>query len=257
MEFSEYLSMAGKVVNEVYTSEGLCESLADKFAEQGYVNLPNFFTDDYFEILQRESVRLSKIKVERDFVMPGYNTPRLISVIGGKQILKNSFIFSALYLSAEMKSVLSSIISKQIFNVNHDEEFMVVNYLEKASGTHGWHLDDPQYALVVILRAPAASEGGYLEVVNNWEDFCGKEGFGPVADTNEAIEVCYKQNLVERIFHNTGDCYLLNAGKCLHRVAPISGVTHRVILNMAFDSREQVEYGATADILYGNKEVSS
>jgi hypothetical protein len=254
MDFQDYMHLTANVVNDTYKDELHCKMLARIFGDQGYVTFPNFFKEEFFKLLQDESSRLSKIRQERKFTMPGYETPRYLSVIGGKQILNNSFVFSAVYVNSEIKAVLSSVVNKWLFNVDHEEEFMVINFLEKAGGTHGWHVDDPQYALVIILQAPQAAEGGYLEVIPNWVKNCRDLGLDPITDTKKAVDIFYDQGKVKKIYHNTGDCYLLNAGDCLHRVAPITGDTNRVILNMAFDHRQSIEYGYTADILYGNKE---
>lgn len=254
MNFKDYMHLSGDIVNPQYKDPAACNELATAFEQQGYVTMPQFFMPEFFDLVVEESIRLSKIRNEKEFTMPGYETPRLLSVIGGKQILNNSFVFSALYINAEVKSVLSSIVSRSLFNVDHEEEFMVINFLEKKGGTHGWHLDDPQYALVVILQAPAQSEGGYLEVVPNWKAFCASINKDPLFDTNEAVRIAYENDKVKRIYHNAGDCYILNAGDCLHRVAPITGETHRIILNMAFDHRQEIEYGETANLLYGNAE---
>lgn len=253
MDFKDYFSLTDSIVNNVYKENGVRQGLAEEFEAQGYVKLPNFFVDDAFCLLQREAARLSRIKVEKEFMMPGYNTPRLLSVIGGKKILDNSFIFSALYLNREIKAVLSDIVGKELHSVDHEEEFMVINFLEKRAGTHGWHVDDPQFALVTILNAPPKTEGGYLETIPHWEQFCYNLGLHPVNDATKAVEIAYQNGLVRKIYHHTGDCYFLNAGDCLHRVAPISGMSHRIIMNMAFDSRQKIDFGYTADILYGKK----
>jgi len=254
LDFKDYMYLSGSVVNSKYKEETELTRLANEFEEKGFVTMPDFFMAEFFDLVKDESIRLSKMRTEKQFTMPGYETPRFLSVIGGKQILNNSFVFSALYINAEVKSVLSSIVSRSLYTVDHEEEFMVVNFLERSGGTHGWHLDDPQYALVSILQAPDHSMGGYLEVIPEWKKFCAELGMNYMTDTNKAVPIAYEQGRVKNIHHNAGDCYVLNAGDCLHRVAPISGETNRIILNMAFDHRSKIDYGATADILYGEKE---
>ena len=255
MEFKDYLSLSTSVISNKYRNQNTINELKATFKNQGYVTLPNFYNEDFFSILQGESTRMEAKRIERNFTMPGYNTPRHLSVIGGKLIFKNSLIFPMLYLNFEIRSMLSSIIGSELYSVNHEEEFMVINYLERKGGTHGWHVDDPRYALVIILQAPERSEGGYLEVIPDWKEYCASRGYDPITDTNMAVKEAYANNQVKKIFHNTGDCYLLNAGNCLHRVAPISGETRRIILNMAFDDRVALEYGYTADVLYGEKDA--
>ncbi|PKG37878.1 HalD/BesD family halogenase [Psychromonas sp. Urea-02u-13] len=251
--YKQYSSLINKVVvNRHYKDIGIQKELSTKFNDNGFVTLPGFFPAEIFSGLQDEAQRIAPARVAKNFTMPGYDTPRQLSVISGEQILRSSFFIPSLYINAEVASALSAITGSKLYNVDHKEEFMVINYLESNASTHGWHLDDPRFALVVILDAPECYQGGSLEIIKNWKSYCDENSFDPLFDTNRAVESAREDDLVTKIHHNTGDAYLLNAGDCLHRVTPVQGEAKRTVLNMAFDSRPVVKFGETAEILYGN-----
>lgn len=251
MNFESYISMMGGVVNDNYKDEKHLDDLRSKFHSDGYVRLPGLLKNKLSSIYLDEALRLNKYCDACDFMMPQYNTPRILSVIGGQKILSRSSMFSMLYLDFSIQELVSLVVGKHVYHIHHKEEFMVINYLEKKGGTHGWHLDDPRYALVLILKAPDVNDGGWLEVIPNWDKYCRSLKFDPEEDVTPAIKYAVENDKVKKIRHCTGDVYLLNAGDCMHRVAPITGEVSRIVLNMAFDDRETVSYGCTADSLYG------
>lgn len=242
--------MSDSVITDDYKNIELIEELGKGFSKAGFVSLPNFFTDSVLSLLKEEARKLYCYKVRKNFIMPGYETPRKMSVIGGKSILENSFIFPALYLDKEVKKILSQIANDFIFNINHEEELMVINCLDTKDSTHGWHLDDPQYALVIVLESPPICHGGYLEIIADWHHHCQKNGLDPIKDTCSAVKLAKVLNKVEKVCIEAGGCYLLNASACLHRVAPIIGELSRVAVNFAFHHSRSFEYGVTANLLY-------
>lgn len=234
-----------------YRDPGNIDALAADFGSRGYVKLPGFFTSAAFAFIQGEVARIQAASTRREFTMPGYNTPRRLSVIGGDRIVDESLPLALLYCNSELRAALGRITGDQVFFVRHQAEFMVANYLESVHDTHGWHLDDPQFALVVILESPRRDEGGNVEFIRNWREFCTDQRLDAETDIEAGVALASAQGRVEVEHHVAGDCYLLDAGACLHRVTPIASDARRSVLNLAYDGGLEREYGRTADILYG------
>ncbi|KVE35537.1 HalD/BesD family halogenase [Burkholderia sp. TSV86] len=234
-----------------YLDQNVVRALAEDFESRGYVKLPGFFEADAFEFIKREVERIQEVSIRREFTMPGYNTPRRLSVIGGDRIVDESIALAMLYGNSALRDVVTKIAQRPVFFVRHQTEFMVANYLESFEDTHGWHLDDPQFALVVILESPARDKGGNVEIIRNWQTFCTDRQLDPDGDIEKGVALANAQAAIEVEHHEAGDCYLLNAGACLHRVTPIARGTRRKALNLAYDIDSRREYGRTADLLYG------
>ncbi|ODS22544.1 hypothetical protein AB835_13590 [Candidatus Endobugula sertula] len=253
MIIDQLKELATSIISNEYKNNKLIDDLQEKYRCSGFVKLPKFFTRSVLSLLLDEVYRLYSYRDKKNFIMPGYQSPRIMSVIGGQKIIRNSFIFPAVYVDKELKEILSKITNTPIFNIAHEEELMVINCLEKESSTHGWHLDDPKYALVIILEAPLMSNGGYLEVIPDWVNYCRSQCLHPVNDSNAAVSKAREDNLIAKIHHEAGSCYLLNASECLHRVAPVVGEVRRIAVNFTFHDSQKIKYGKTADLLYGNE----
>lgn len=232
----------------------LSESLA--FARDGYVRLPRSFFDPVLSGLQTEVARLRESAHTKDFVMPGYETLRRMSTLGGKDIRRLSPFLCNFYNKQETRSLLSNICGQEVFTCNDENEWQVINWLEGPGETHGWHLDDPPIALVIFIEAPPASQGGALEYINGWRQLCAVVGVDPEENTASLIERCRAAGLVTSKSHITGDAYLMRTDKCLHRAAPLTAVgARRAVLNLAFELEADVRrVGVTASILYDKSE---
>ncbi|MFJ4064742.1 phytanoyl-CoA dioxygenase family protein [Pseudomonas sp. NPDC089996] len=245
------------IVSRPYTDAGYIAALGEQFAEEGYVTLENFFSPKVVALINEETRALHEISNKRDFTMGGYETPRLLSVAGGQKILRNTVFIPTLYVHHQLKSVLSAITRTPLFTVKHQQECIVANNLDGQGHTHGWHLDDPMYALIAILEAPQAGRGGSVEYVAHWRALCAQLGLDPVHDTKAGLKHARLHGLVRSASLKSGDCYLLNAGENLHRVTPIADdSSRRRVINMAFDHRSDFVYGDTADILYAEEELT-
>lgn len=244
--------LARPVINDAYNDKKKIMQLRDEFAATGYIKLPMFINGQVFGIIHEEVKRTFELSSRKDFIMGEYKTPRNLYVVGGEQILRCSSLLPVLYGNYDIRHTLSEIIDEKIFGVYHKHEFMVGNYLEKNGDTHGWHLDDPRYALIIILESPPPEIGGNVQYISNWNDFCRQNGLDPFNDIGLGLQKAEMQSLIREASHVSGDCYLLKAGECLHRVTPLNshGFKRRV-LNMAFDNREVIPFGETANKLYG------
>jgi hypothetical protein len=226
------------------------ESLA--FARDGYVRLPRSFFDSVFADLQSEVMRLRQYANTRHFIMPGYETLRRMSTLGGKDIRRLSPVLVDFYNNPETRTLLSNICGQEVFVCNDENEWQVINWLEGPGETHGWHLDDPPLALVAFIEAPPASDGGALEFINGWRQLCAVVGADPEQNAISLIERCRAAGLVTAKMHVTGDAYLMRADQCLHRAAPLTSAgARRAIINLAFELQPDVRRtGVTASLLY-------
>jgi hypothetical protein len=128
---------------------------------------------------------------------------------------------------------------------------MVLNFLTGPGATHGWHLDDPPFAVVIFVEAPPPEQGGLLELIPNWEKVCEQLGVPPQTGVNPTVKWCQDQGLVKQFHHIAGDVYVLHAGLALHRVTELIGDNaRRVVLNFAYERNPDTTYGNTASILY-------
>lgn len=246
--------LSKKIVSEPYRDTEHLAQLRARFACNCYVKLPHLFTEETQACLVSEIDRINVKKREKNFQMNGYGTPRRMSVISGLEILASSKLLAICYAHHDIRKTVSEIIGQDVFGVDHKNEFMVVNLLERDGDTHGWHLDDPSFALIIVLHAPPEGQGGCLEYVKDWRELCRRYGLNPESDVDRGVELAKQIGLFRTMHHAAGDCYLINAAECLHRVTPISGQQSiRCALNMAYDDRPIIPFGITADLLYGEQ----
>jgi hypothetical protein len=225
------------------------------FARHEYVALPGLFsTPQAFATLRAEVARLRQFAAGKNFVMPGYNTPRVMSTVGGRKIRRESPLLTAMYEEGSLSQLVSGIAGRSVFPCHDENEWMVVNWLEGQGETHGWHLDDPAYALVIFAEAPAPGQGGEAEFITDWRRLRERLGEDPDGEVGAAVENCREIGIVHSKAHAAGDAYLLRADRCLHRVAPLTTAgARRVVLNLAFEAKPDVyRKGITAAYLYEN-----
>lgn len=228
----------------------LQQQLRTSFRDTGYVKLPEFLTPDAFRAVSWEVTRLHSARVRKDFVMPDFNTDRKMSVLSGKDVVRQSEVIASLYACQQLRDWITSLTGTDIHSVLHDDEFLVVNFLDGKRDTHGWHLDDPRYALIIVVESPATYIGGCIEYVPDWKRLAREEGFEPHQNVERGVEICKRKGKLLSDTLKSSDCYLLDAGEVLHRVSPMSAGGSRKALNLAFDDRRYRIYGETATRLY-------
>ncbi|MEM1301534.1 MAG: hypothetical protein AAGH17_03045 [Pseudomonadota bacterium] len=227
------------------------DNYADTMKRDGYVKFPNLLNDLAQVISQQDTAFRPNMRM-KDFIMPEVNSQRTMKVLSGTELANASPIFFTLYFHHEVRDFLSKVVGSSVHSVQHRSEFMVSNMLSGQGHTHGWHLDDPQYAFVVFLDSPKSSFGGALEFVPNWRELCLEKGIDPNVDVEATMQELGDEITVFGDAHQKGDAYLLDAGSHLHRVAPLQqGGGDRWVVNMAFDSKKHIDFGETADVLYG------
>jgi hypothetical protein len=240
---------------EKFLRDSTYTKLRMAFARHHYVALPGLFSaPSAFAQLSAEVSRLEQFANKKNFVMPGYNTPRIMATVGGRVIKRESQFLKDLYAAGDLAGLVSQIAGRRVYPCLDENEWMVINWLEGPGKTHGWHLDDPPYALVIFVEAPAPDQGGEAEFITDWRRLCRRLGEDPEGDVGSAVEGCRELGLVNSKTHRAGDAYLLRADRCLHRVAPITSEgVRRLILNLAFEAKPDTHRkGVTAAYLYEN-----
>ncbi len=240
------------VLASIYTDIAKVEFLTRVFAQNGYVKLPGFIDELARARISEELARIEGEKGSKNFLMPGYNTPRFMHTLGGKKIREQSPLLTAIYSDETLIRTLAAISKKPVYPCGHPNEFMVINFLQDAGGTHGWHLDDPQLALIIVLEAPGEEAGGLLEFIPSWKEFCAGIGARPDQNVEQHVEIARQAGMINARYHAAGEAYLLNASEALHRVTALrSSTQRRVAINMGYETENIVEYGETANLLYG------
>jgi hypothetical protein len=221
------------------------------FERDGYLKLPAFLEKGAREDLERRIARLRDESRRRDFVMPGAETRRHMSTIGGRRIRALDPALAETPKSPALRRALRSIVGPQVFDCQHPEEFVVANFLTGVGDLHGWHLDDPTYILVMFVEAPEPEMGGLLELVPDWVALRASLGIGELDPVEPGVAHAESLGLVRREHHAPGDAYLLHGARNLHQVAPLRGAAARSVLIFSFQDTARREYGTTADSLYG------
>lgn len=241
------------VISEHYLESAELGQSRRSFERDYYLKLPKLLNAACFSSLAFDMKVVEQAGRDRSFLMPGYETPRVLRTVGGQAILRHSPAIASLYFHRDLVQVLEEVAGTRIFPCQHAEEFMVANFLTSAGSTHGWHLDDPPLALVLFFEAPDAGEkGGHLEYIPDWRQFCASISAHPELHVGPAVERARAADLVKCAAHQPGDAYLLRADRCLHRVTPlVSNDCRRVVLNMAYQIARHQDYGNTANLLYG------
>lgn len=72
------------VVKPRYLDKNHLQKLSKQFKQDGFLILRDFLSKKIFTLLNEETFKLHDLSAKRDFVMPGYETPRTLSVAGGK-----------------------------------------------------------------------------------------------------------------------------------------------------------------------------
>lgn len=227
------------------------DTYAQTMRRDGYVKFPNLL-DDLADVISRDDSAFRPNMRMKDFVMPEVNSQRTMKVLSGTELANASPIFFALYFHHEIREFLSKVVGQSVHSVQHRSEFMVSNMLSGQGHTHGWHLDDPRYAFVLFLDSPKSSFGGSLEFVPNWRETCHEKGIDPNVNVETTLAEMADEVSIFGDDHQKGDAYLLDAGSHLHRVSPLrEGGGDRWVVNMAFDDKKHIDFGETADLLYG------
>lgn len=242
------------IINREAVAPDKINRYRDEFLRRGYTVIRDFLSTEAISLLSREIDELMSGARKRDFSMPGYETPRKLTVIGGQRIMDESRDLLNLYHRHDLRSVIDEVAGQRAYTCTHPEEFMVSNLLNSRADTHGWHLDDPAYAFVICIRSQGQDAGGEIELIPHWTDMCESLGHSRDMKVSELIPWFESNGLLKSELLDKGDAYLLRADRTLHRVSPLKrdGV-ERLVVNLAYQDRHEVAYGDTAALLYSEQ----
>jgi hypothetical protein len=238
-----------------FTDQKKLQALSLTFRSTGYVKLPGLFDAKTFARIWKEITQLAVFARARNLIMSDSKTPRFMTTLGGKEIKKHSTLLRALYLDIHLRLILSTIVGHQLFDSLDGTEWCVGTFLNGEGQTHGFHLDDPPIALIVIGEAPPPEFGGVLEMIPQWREISEVFQRDPESSVGSLVEKLRDLGLVQTKIHRASDAYLLRADRCLHSVAPLRGInTRRTILNMAFELAPNVvrESKSASELFDGN-----
>jgi hypothetical protein len=249
-EYKEVLRI--KLLNGTYYDHWRLAELSQEFKRHDYVKLPSLLSHHAFSLVCNEVERLQSFAQRRDFLMPGVDTPRIMMTVGGRRLSSSSSMLANLSVHHQLWNVVGRIVDAPIFPCRHPEEFMVLNYLVAPGNTHGWHLDDPAYALIMFIDSPQKSEdGGLLEYIPNWLELYESRTDNAEVNPKDMIDFARREGFIKTRHHNKGDAYLLRADRCFHRVTPLTATNvRRVVINVAYEASPETAYGSTASTLY-------
>lgn len=89
---------SGPISKRYQDKPELQRQLRDSFRERGYVKLPGLLTSVAFQAVTSEVNRLHWARARRDFIMPGFLTDRMMSVLSGKVVVRQSDVIASLLI---------------------------------------------------------------------------------------------------------------------------------------------------------------
>ncbi|GGX41019.1 HalD/BesD family halogenase [Streptomyces chryseus] len=198
--------------------------LRARFAEAGYLPLPDLLTRQGLKALHQEAGRLEAAATRRDFHMECMeNSPRHMTTLGGHHIAQESALISTLYRDTGLLALLTALHEVDVLPVQEPVERHVLNILHNPGDTHGAHTDDFPLALVLFIEAPEASTDGGLLEFNP-----GRRDLGALNEPG-----------ARQLHHQAGDAYLLRSDLTAHRVTPLNRPgTRRTVLNFAYTTED-------------------
>lgn len=234
----------------IYDDLNILKVMKEKFSKDGFVKLGNLLDDDFLDLLRMEIKLCKNLMISKKIIMPPFDTARQLQVIGGDIIEKNIESVVDLYNDNKLISILSYIANEPVLKINHSKEKFVINSLVSQGDVHGWHVDDPKFAFVIILETANKDFGGNLKYISNWQDKLNSE-YG-INTPEVKVEKYIKAEWINTANFLRGDCYLLNAKDNLHMVSPLKKGfdSERLVLNLAYHNSKEIVYGGTADKLY-------
>lgn len=173
------------------------------------------------------------------------NTPRAYDSVGRDAIRDKGTYIPAVFDSNEFINLLSEIAGETLHPVPYAPEEFIINSQNKANDTHGWHWDDYAFALIWCIDEPDPLAGGRVEFVPNiiWD----KE------NPKERLINTLRAQQVRSIHLKEGECYLMKANTCLHRITPLTEDTKRTVVVMTYASTQDltddsITHGSMEDI---------
>lgn len=220
-------------------SRGQMMRMSQQFHRDGIVVFSDSIPTNIHRAVRVEALRLLGDHAERrDLKLRTTDdTERKMSVVPSKFIAAHSQLIVDLYRSEPMRSFLQNIADEELFSCpSKDEEFLISRH-ERPGDHHGWHWGDFSFALIWILETPPIEHGGLLQCIphTNWN----KE--------NPQINKYLLDNAIRTYGFKTGDVYFLRTDTTLHRTIPLNREATRIMLNMTWASRQELQFHVDGD----------
>lgn len=218
--------------------------LSQSFRREGYVNVAQLVPADVKTSLQNEVYRLLEHAKRVDITIKETgDSPRRMSTVGARNIIKHSPLICELYESPSLRDFLSRLAREPVLSCPYEPERFVITKQHEAGDTHGWHWGDFSFAVIWIIEAPAKDAGGMLQCI-------------PHTDWNKADPRVYDYLVnypIRTYYHASGDIYFLRTDTTLHRTVPLTQESTRIILNTSFGTSAdtaRVQTHETMDALF-------
>jgi hypothetical protein len=220
---------------ETYFNPHTAFDLETRFHRDGFIIVRDVVTDAIRQAVREEVMTLLEREVERRdlYLETTGNTPRFMSVVRSELIAEHGHLIGELYRSAPLTRTLSRIAGESLFPCpSKDEEFLITRQ-EKKGDTHGWHWGDFSFALIWIIDTPPVSVGGMLQCMphTRWDK------------TNPRIHEYLCSSPIATYGFLPGDIYFLRTDTTLHRTVPLTTDARRIILNMTWAAKKDLERG--------------
>ncbi|ODS23388.1 hypothetical protein AB835_09205 [Candidatus Endobugula sertula] len=239
------------ILTSKYRQLWYIKNLKRQFMENGYVYLPNLFSSECFSTLKQEALKLENHAINRNYFAEETSTPRNMQVIGGRKLVEVSPLFLIIYLHHELRNFIQLATDSAALNSENEREVFGVHYMTNTKNTHGWHLDDGPFILVLFLQSPEIGEGGLMECITDWDIIKQQQNFKEDQNLESHIDLCRKKGLVKKFYHAEGDAYLLAGNKILHRVSPITKPNRkRIIFVSSYLETPNAEFTSRVTGLY-------
>lgn len=209
--------------------------LETRFHRDGFVIVRDIVAEAVRQAIRKEVLALIEREVERRdlFLETTGNTPRFMSVVRSELIAEHGHLIRELYRSAPLTKALSRIAGEPLFPCPSKDEEFLITLQEKKGDTHGWHWGDFSFALIWIIDTPPISTGGMLQCVphTRWDK------------SNPRIHEYLCMNPISTYGFRPGDIYFLRTDTTLHRTVPLISDARRIILNMTWAAKKDLERG--------------
>ncbi len=214
--------------------------MSNAFARDGYLKfganellsatLTKLLRQDAYSLLEGHAIRRDVRIQETDL------SGRFMSNVIQPDIRKHGKTIPLIYESPSLRNFLGTIAGDELANC-WEEEWYLINRLEKVGDTHGWHWGDYPYTVIWIVEAPELEYGGMLQCIPHtvWDK------------KNPQVNRYIVDNPIRSYHHQTAEAYFLKSDTTLHRVVPLNRDITRIILNTCWasanDRREHIDHG--------------
>jgi hypothetical protein len=222
------------------------EHLGETVRQRGVVQLHGFLPPVLKAHLQQEADKLLDAHGRRVNVLVKStgNTPRKYISVSRNDVFEHAPSIGELYFDPALIGFLAKLTKTNVIESPYEPEQIVVNKMDEAGDTHGWHWDDYSYSLVLVLAAPDRQSGAQVEYID-----------GTSWDKNAAPVQHYLDTMpVQSLDLTAGSAYLLLGKRVMHRVAPMLRADSRKIICFSYATEQErfaaVDHGSMTDI-YG------